>query len=128
MESRVCLFQIGSIFHLQTSCITLPANWLNGPMWLGALYVWRIHSSAFFRQRHFGCQSQNMQMQYSVFHSCQYGGVRKKKTMLAFNSEVFMQCRPNAKAKTASTNMQLGVWIRSLPAVKKLHFRWALRR
>ena len=29
------------------------------------------------------------QMQYSVFHSCQYGGVRKKKTMLAFNSEVF---------------------------------------
>ena len=29
------------------------------------------------------------QMQYSVFHSCQYGGIRKKKTMLAFNREVF---------------------------------------
>ena len=29
------------------------------------------------------------QMQYCVFHSCQYGSIRKKKTMLAFNHEAF---------------------------------------
>ena len=27
---------------------------------------------------------------YSVFHSCQYGGLRKKKTMLAFNADEFL--------------------------------------
>ena len=50
-------------------------------------------------------------MQYSVFHSCQYGGMRKKKTKLAFNHEVFrvisVKCKgQNAKHKHAAWGLK----------------------
>ena len=48
------------------------------------------------------------QMQYSVFHSCQYGGTRKKKTMLAFNSEVFHAV--SAKCKGQNSKHKHAAW------------------
>ena len=48
------------------------------------------------------------QMQYSVFHSCQYGGVKKKKTMLAFNSEVFHAV--SAKCKGQNSKHKHAAW------------------
>ena len=39
-------------------------------------------------------------MQYSVYHSCQYGGARKNK-MLAFNSDVFHAVSAKCKGQNA---------------------------
>ena len=48
------------------------------------------------------------QMQYSVFHSCQYGGIRKKTTMLAFNHEVFHAV--SAKCKGQNSKHKHAAW------------------
>ena len=47
-------------------------------------------------------------MRYSVFHSCQYGSIRKKKTMLAFNSEVFHAV--SAKCKGQNSKHKHAAW------------------
>ena len=41
------------------------------------------------------------QMQYSIFHSCQYGGIRKKKTMLAFNHVAFHAVSAKCKGQNS---------------------------
>ncbi len=48
------------------------------------------------------------QMQYSIFHSCQYGGIRKKKTMLAFNHEAFHAV--SAKCKGQNSKHKHAAW------------------
>ena len=48
------------------------------------------------------------QMQYSVFHSCQYGGIRKKKTMPGFNSEVYHAV--SAKCKGQNPKLKHAAW------------------
>ena len=41
------------------------------------------------------------QIQHSVFHSCQYGGIRKNKTMLAFNHEAFHAVSAKCKGQNS---------------------------
>ena len=48
------------------------------------------------------------QMQYSVFHLCQYGGIRKKKTMPAFNHEAFHAV--SAKCKGQNSKHKHAAW------------------
>ena len=47
-------------------------------------------------------------MEYSIFHSCQYSGIRKKKTMLAFNHEVFYAV--SAKCKGQNSKHKHAAW------------------
>ena len=95
-------------FHLRTSCITLPASWLSGPIWLGALCVRvkNLQFSLFWATTFWTAVAK--QMQYSIFHSCQYGGIRKKKTMLAFNHEAFHAV--SAKCKGQNSKHKHAAW------------------
>ena len=47
-------------------------------------------------------------MQYSIFHSCQYGGIKKKKTLLAFNHEAFHAV--SAKCKGQNSKHKRAAW------------------
>ena len=70
-------------------------------------------------------------LEHTVFHSCQYGSLRQKKTMLAFNVAEFMQSMQFARVRTVSTNMQLWVTtVKPNPLLqrKKQLTRWGSRR
>ena len=69
--------------------------------------VWKTHSSAFFWATMFWIAVAK-QMQYSIFHSCQYGGIRKNKTMLAFNHEAFHAV--SAKCKGQNIKRKHAAW------------------
>ena len=91
----VCLSEIGNVYHLQTSCITSPANWFNGRMMLAALYVWKIRSSAYFGQQRLGCRWQSICSTAFFIHVNMEEQDRRKPCWPSMTSMLmfFMQCR-----------------------------------
>ena len=96
-----------SAFHLQTSCITLPASLLPRPIWLGALCAWKTRSSAYFGKQRFGQQLQNRCNTVFFIHVNMVVSERRRRCWL-LNHEAFHAV--SAKCKGQNSKHKHAAW------------------
>ena len=80
--SRVSLANANKLYHLTGKLVRWACE-------VGCIFVVENPQFSWFWATTFWTEVAHLAL-YSIFHSCQYGGSRKKKTMLAFNAAEFL--------------------------------------